>query len=73
MITGSRNILILSKVIITIIGSLFKKIFGKSKIKKEEKDENLIPREKFILLINLGYDGFKSNYKIDDHFPQGEQ
>ena len=31
-----------------------------------------IPREKFILLINLGYDQFKSTEKMEDYVQQGE-
>jgi len=44
---------------ISIIGALFRQV-------KSKKTKNGIKREKFILLINLGYDKFESTEEIDE-------
>ena len=50
---------------ISIIGALFRQV-------KSKKTKNGIKREKFILLINLGYDKFESTEEIDEIVGEGK-
>jgi hypothetical protein len=58
---------IFAAVIISMFMAVFKRLF-----KKKPKVQTGIPREKFIQLINLGYDKFKSKDEIQE-FVQEEQ
>jgi len=58
---------IFAAVIISMFMAIFKRLF-----KKKPKVQTGIPREKFIQLINLGYDKFKSKEEIQE-FVQEDQ
>ena len=47
--------------------AIFKRLF-----KKKPKVQTGIPREKFIQLINLGYDKFKSKEEIQEFVEEGK-
>ena len=48
--------------------AIFKRLF-----KKKPKVQTGIPREKFIQLINLGYDKFKSKEEIQEFVQEGKK
>ena len=50
---------------ISITGAFFRQV-------KSKKTKNGIKREKFILLINLGYDKFESTEEIDEIVEEGK-
>jgi len=58
---------IFAAVIISMIMAIFKKMF-----KKQKPVQTGIPREKFIQLINLGYDKFKSTEEIQEFVEQDQ-
>ena len=57
----------IEKVIISMFMAIFKRLF-----KKKPKVQTGIPREKFIQLINLGYDKFKSKEEIQEFVEEGK-
>ena len=57
----------LKKVIISMFMAIFKRLF-----RKKPKVQTGIPREKFIQLINLGYDKFKSKEEIQEFVEEGK-
>ena len=57
----------IEKVIISMFMAIFKRLF-----RKKPKVQTGIPREKFIQLINLGYDKFKSKEEIQEFVEEGK-
>ena len=52
--------------------SLFRSVFRRKPKSESTPVPAGIPREKFILLLNLGYDGFRSKDKIADYVSEGD-